>query len=145
MRIVPYIRVSTPGQASGSGFDRQLNAIRQRAERDFPHYQVSEPFQECVSGGKPLLKRDILVAAIASLQPGDILMVEEWSRFSRGGRERSRAIEVLIEAKGARVEIAQQDPYGIRDELNSIFGDYYSDRRANEQKALVVKTRDQHE
>ena len=102
MRFVTYLRVSTDEQAdSGAGLDGQLDACQRLADRTGG--ALVGPFSdEGVSGAKGLDDRPQLLAAIAELSRGDVLLVAKRDRLGRDPIAVAM-IEAAIKRKGARV------------------------------------------
>jgi DNA invertase Pin-like site-specific DNA recombinase len=101
-RAIIYLRVSTDEQAeSGLGLEAQLSACRAAADRQ--GLAIASIFQDDVSGGLPLDRRPVLVDAIATLEPGDILLIAKRDRLSRGDQFVTGTIELAIQRAGARI------------------------------------------
>jgi len=102
MRFVTYLRVSTDEQAdSGAGLDGQLDACQRFADR--AGGALVGPFSdEGVSGAKGLDDRPQLLAAIAELSRGDVLLVAKRDRLGRDPILVAM-IESAVKRKGARV------------------------------------------
>lgn len=83
MRAVAYLRVSSDDQAaSGLGMEAQEHSCSQCAGRE--SLPVVGPFRDDgVSGAAPLDKRPGLLAAVAALEPGDVLVVAKRDRLGR--------------------------------------------------------------
>ena len=98
-----YLRVSTKEQGkSGLGAEAQehdcLGLVRKRGTA------VGETYRdEGLSGDLPPHKRPGLLAAIAALKKGDILVVKRRDRICRGGSVAMSVIEQLIRQRGARL------------------------------------------
>ncbi len=102
MRFVTYLRVSTDEQAdSGAGLDGQLDACQRFADR--AGGDLVGPFSdEGISGAKGLDDRPQLLAAIAELSRGDVLLVAKRDRLGRDPILVAM-IESAVKRKGARV------------------------------------------
>ena len=82
MRFIAYLRVSTDEQAdSGAGLAAQSDQCRQRADREGGEFVG--PFTDDISGAATLDKRPQLLAAIAELRRGDVLLVAKRDRLAR--------------------------------------------------------------
>jgi DNA invertase Pin-like site-specific DNA recombinase len=98
---VIYLRVSTEQQAdSGLGMEAQLDACQGWAAR---HGIVAEAYQDAgVSGASALDKRPGLLAAVAALGKGDVLLVAKRDRLGRCPIL-CAMVEQLVTRKGARI------------------------------------------
>lgn len=93
---VGYVRVSTDKQEHGPEVQEQ--AIKAWCEREgIPLLAIH---QEVVSGGVPLDERQVLVAALDSLAPGQVLVAHKRDRLARDVAA-SALITKLAEDKGA--------------------------------------------
>lgn len=101
MTTLAYLRVSTTAQAeSGAGLDAQLDACTRAAGTLGGIYR-----DEGVSGSTGLEKRPGLLAAIADLKRGDVLMVAKRDRLGRDPLVVAM-IESAVSRKGARIASA---------------------------------------
>lgn len=102
MNMTAYIRVSTEDQAnSGAGLSAQRNACRDYASR--AGTELHQVFaDEGISGAYGLEKRPGLLAAIAALAPGDVLLIHKRDRLGRDPIVVAM-IESAVRRKGARV------------------------------------------
>ena len=83
MKAVIYTRVSTETQATeGNGLEYQLNACRDYARANGLEIK-SEHEDAGISGAKQAHERPGLMAAIAALEPGDVLIVYKRDRLAR--------------------------------------------------------------
>src|SRR3954453_12677148 len=81
-RCILSVRVSTEDQAaSGLGIEAQIHAGRLWADR--AGLAVVGPFVDDVSGAGGLDKRPGWLAAVARLEPGDVLLVAKRDRLGR--------------------------------------------------------------
>lgn len=98
MATLAYLRVSTTAQAeSGAGLDAQLDACTRASGALGGVYR-----DEGVSGSTGLEKRPGLLAAIADLKRGDVLMVAKRDRLGRDPLVVAM-IESAVSRKGARI------------------------------------------
>lgn len=98
MATIAYLRVSTDQQAdSGNGLNAQLDACKRAAG------ELAGVFQDEISGSATLEKRPGLLAAIAELGKGDVLMVAKRDRLGRGDPVLIAMIESAVQRKGARI------------------------------------------
>lgn len=97
MTAIAYIRVSTDQQtASGAGLDAQLDACRRVMD-------VAAVYSdEGVSGATGLESRPALLAAVAELGKGDVLIVAKRDRLGRDPIAVAM-IERAVARKGARI------------------------------------------
>ena len=96
-RLVGYARVSTAQQ----DLTRQVRALK--AER------CAEIFTDTASG-KSRIGRPNLAAALASLVPGDVLVLAEWDRCTRSMWDGLQIVKEVIDAgvhSGARLSVAR--------------------------------------
>lgn len=105
-RIIAYLRVSTVHQVEdGAGLDAQLDACNAWAAAR--GLEVSEVHQDAgVSGAKQPHERPGLMAAIASLETGDTLLVYKRDRLARDMMA-SLLADDLISKQGAKVVSTQ--------------------------------------
>jgi DNA invertase Pin-like site-specific DNA recombinase len=104
MRAITYTRVSTDEQnQSGLGLDAQLHNCREWATRHRAEFVGPFSDDEGVSGSLSLDKRPALLAAIATLKRGDVLLVAKRDRLGRGDPFLLGMIEASAKRKGARV------------------------------------------
>lgn len=99
---VAYRRVSTEEQAqSGLGLDAQTAAIEAAAQR--AGLTVRTIFTDAgVSGGAAMDRRPELVAALAALQRGDVLLIAKRDRLARD-LINGALIEATVKRKRARI------------------------------------------
>ena len=104
-RALAYRRVSSMAQAeAGNGLAAQLDACGCYAKRE--GLALAGDFaDEGVSGAAPLDKRPALLAAIAELHKGDVLVISKRDRIARDVLN-AAMIERLVERKGARIASA---------------------------------------
>jgi DNA invertase Pin-like site-specific DNA recombinase len=108
MNAVLYLRVSTGDQALGLEAQRaMIGAYLAREGRK----AASEHVDDGVSGGAPLDKRCGLLAAIAALKRGDVLVVAKRDRLARDPLVAMMA-ERLAEKRGACVRCADGNGNG---------------------------------
>lgn len=102
MQAIIYLRVSTDEQAkSGAGLAAQLDSCRRWATA--AGADAIGPFSdEGISGAAGLDKRPSLLAAIASLRKGDVLLVAKRDRLGRDSLVIAM-IEAGVNRKGARI------------------------------------------
>jgi DNA invertase Pin-like site-specific DNA recombinase len=81
---IAYLRVSTPGQVDGDGFDRQRQAVQDRAQ-SLGLTLVGEYRDEGVSGTLGLAQRPGLGAALERIRSNGVrvVLVEKMDRLSR--------------------------------------------------------------
>jgi len=94
-KTIAYLRVSTGCQELG--LDVQLDQCRAFNDK------IDAVFSDEGSGNVSLHKRPGLLAAINSLQNGDVLLVARRDRIGRGDPVLIAMIERLIEKRGARI------------------------------------------
>ncbi len=101
-RTIAYLRVSTIGQAEdGAGLDAQLDACKAWAAAR--GLEIAEVHQDAgVSGAKQPHERPGLMAAIASLESGDTLLVYRLDRIARDMMSAMIA-EDLVRRQNARI------------------------------------------
>lgn len=99
---VAYRRVSTEEQTlSGLGLDAQTAAIDAAAQR--AGLTIRATFTDAgISGGAPLDKRPELVAALAALRRGDVLLIAKRDRLARDMIS-AALIEATVSRKGGRI------------------------------------------
>lgn len=101
MKAVGYIRCSTE--------DQHLGPIAQRAALaqwcDVNGYELVAVFEEHISGGAPLDKREQLLAAVDALQPGGILVVAKRDRLARDTMTAALVERLVERAKGEIVSV----------------------------------------
>lgn len=127
MRFVTYLRVSTDEQALG--LDAQLDLCRAFAAR--AGGELAGPFSDDgISGGASIDKRPALMAAIADLRRGDVLLVANRLRLARDPIISAMA-EAACKRRGARIVsaagegTADDDPASIlMRRLIDCFGEY---------------------
>lgn len=114
MRFVTYLRVSTDDQAdSRAGLRAQVDACTIHAHR--AGGEIVGPFaDEGVSGALPIDKRPGLMAALAEIGKGDVLLIAKRDRLGRDIMVLA-TIEAMIRAKGARVVSAAGEGTGSDD------------------------------
>jgi DNA invertase Pin-like site-specific DNA recombinase len=101
-RLIGYARVSTVGQDHASQIDA-LNAAG-----------VAELFQEKISGAAPFAERLQLQAALATLEPGDVLVLTKLDRLGRTMEEAvSRVAELLDRGCHVRTLDGRVDTLGL--------------------------------
>jgi len=101
MRAIAYLRVSTDEQAeSGAGLAAQRAACAAWAERNGAAFEAHA--DEGVSGASGIEARPALLAAIAELRSGDVLLVARRDRLARDPIV-SAMIERLAARAGARI------------------------------------------
>lgn len=134
MRVIGYLRVSSEEQAeSGLGLAAQRYAIEQGADRlGLP---LAETFTDgAVSGGADLDKRPALLAALATLRRGDVLLVAKRDRLAR-----DVALACLIERevakRGATIRTAGGE--GDGDDAASILLRRILDAMAEHERSLI--------
>jgi site-specific DNA recombinase len=111
MKYVLYIRVSTDMQGNeGFSLEAQVESCIAKMEKGVPH----EVFEDWGSGGLPLEKRTTLMAAIGTLEKGDVLMVYKSDRLGRDTQKLAMLMH-LVEKKGARIESATEVFVGADD------------------------------
>jgi DNA invertase Pin-like site-specific DNA recombinase len=105
-RIIAYLRVSTVGQVEdGAGLESQLDACTGWAAAR--SVELAEVHQDAgISGAKQPHERPGLMAAIATLEPGDTLLVYKRDRLARDMMA-SLLADDLITKQGARVVSTQ--------------------------------------
>lgn len=101
-RVIAYLRVSTVNQAEdGAGLEAQLDACNAWAAAR--GQEVAEVHQDAgMSGAKQPHERPGLMGAIASLEPGDTLLVYKRDRLARDMMA-SLLAEDLIKKQGGKV------------------------------------------
>lgn len=102
MKIVGYLRVSTDQQVeSGLGLEAQAKAIEDYAKKHGANsYEIFR--DEGLSGSLALDKRPGILAAIASLKKGDLMVVAKRDRLGRDLIV-CAMIEAAVKRKGARI------------------------------------------
>jgi len=113
MKYVLYLRVSTEQQVlSNLGIEGQreccLRYISRTAPNSAPH-NVLEFVEEGLCGAIELEKRPALLSAISVLEKGDVMLVSQRDRLSRGDPFCTAMIERAIERKKARLISASGD------------------------------------
>lgn len=105
-KIIAYLRVSTIGQAEdGAGLDAQLDACKAWAAAR--GLEIAEVHQDAgVSGAKQPHERPGLMAAIASLESGDTLLVYKRDRLARDMMA-SLLADDLVKKQGGKVVSTQ--------------------------------------
>lgn len=137
---VGYVRVSTDEQRrSGLGIDAQLAAIRQAAGRNGRKVTTIHR-DEGISGNKPPDQRPGLLAAIAALKRGDVLIVAKRDRLSRGGVSQTAVIEAAIKRKGARVLSAAGEGTDGEEPQDEFFRDLTDSLAKMERKIISKRT-----
>jgi DNA invertase Pin-like site-specific DNA recombinase len=105
IRVIVYLRVSTDEQGeSGLGLEAQLAACRAMAAR--MGWEIVVILTDTMSGGLTLDKRTVLLAALAELGRGDVLLVAKRDRLSRGDMMTTAMIEAAVKRVGARIASA---------------------------------------
>ena len=106
MKTVIYCRVSTRGQAEdGAGLEAQLDACNAYATAN--GLDVHEVHQDAgISGSKQPQDRPGLMAAIASLEADDVLLIYKRDRLARDVMA-SLLIQDLVKRAGARIVSVQ--------------------------------------
>jgi site-specific DNA recombinase len=139
-RAVGYVRVSTDEQRrSGLGIDAQESSIRQAAARH--GFRVTAIHRdEGVSGNKAPDQRPGLLAAIAALKRGDVLIVAKRDRLSRGGVSHTAVIEAAIKRKGARVLSAAGEGTDGEEPQDEFFRDLTDSLAKMERKIIGKRT-----
>lgn len=149
MKIIAYLRVSTKEQGeSGLGLAAQSHTIREYAAANHPGVAIANEFREVLSGGRRLAKRPVLLQAIAALDAGDVLVVGDTTRLSRGASADHREIEAAVAARGATIEIAEADrEAAFAAEVRSVMEPYVQQRiaQALTEREPRPRVRDQHE
>ena len=98
---VAILRTSTNDQATG--MDAQRAAITAYAfAKDIA---IVAWHEETITGAARLKARPTLAAAIASLQPGMVLLAQKWDRLSRDPRT-ALDIADAVTARGAEIQVA---------------------------------------
>lgn len=138
MRAIAVLRVSTDDQAdSGAGLKAQEDACRGYADR--LGLALVGPFaDEGISGAAPLDKRPALMAALAEVGPGDVLVVAKRDRLGRDPFVVAM-IEAAVKRSGGRVASAAgegTDSDGPTDVLMRRIVDAFA-----EYERLVIKAR----
>ncbi len=102
MRMICYLRISTPDQAeSGAGLRAQEDACRAHAARTSA--ELAGPFaDEGVGGAAPLDRRPGLLDALAEVRPGDVLLLAKRDRLGRDPIVVAM-IEAAVQRQGGRV------------------------------------------
>lgn len=137
-RALVVARVSTDDQAeAGNGVNAQLDSCKAWAARE--GLELLGPFlDEGVSGAAPLDKRPGLMAALAELRPGDVLLVAKRDRLGRDPFVIAM-IEAAVKRGGGRVVSAAgegTDGDGPTDVLMRRIVDAFG-----EYERLVIKAR----
>jgi site-specific DNA recombinase len=100
---VGYVRLSPGERAEGGlGLAAQETAVRSEAARRGVELRAIHTDAKR-SGGKEVEQREALVAALADLKPGDVLIVAKLDRLTRGDAWQGAYIERLVNERGARV------------------------------------------
>tara|TARA_R110000868_G_scaffold93573_5_gene258801 strand:+ start:797 stop:1444 length:648 start_codon:yes stop_codon:yes gene_type:complete len=99
MKAIGYIRVSTDEQALGA--EAQAVALQAYADSHGLDLQPSH-IDRGISGATPLDGRPGLLAAVAQLGPGDVLLVTRRDRLARDVVV-AALVERLVERAGARI------------------------------------------
>ncbi len=100
MRIIGYIRFSKVEQGERMSPALQLHAIEKAAAKHGG--KVAATYREACPGSTPLAKRPQLRAALADLQPGDMLVVYRLDRLARDLELQLRLFRAVA-AIGARI------------------------------------------
>src|SRR5687767_9390194 len=125
---IAYRRVSTDEQTeSGLGLAAQTTAIKQAAAR--ANLTIRATFTDAgVSGGLPIEKRPELIAALAALRRGDVLLIAKRDRLARDVVN-AALIEATTKRKGARIQSAAgegTDADGPSDQLMRMMIDAFA-------------------
>lgn len=143
-----YLRVSTDEQASsGNGLNAQEDAARAAAQR--AGFKVAGVFTDAgVSGAAPLADRPALLAAVAALPRGGVLLVAKLDRVSR---DRGVSVDVdrlllaqrcrLISAAGEGTESDDPAHTLIRHVLDAVNGHERLVIKARTRAALQARKR----
>jgi DNA invertase Pin-like site-specific DNA recombinase len=101
-KVIAYLRVSTQGQTNG--LDAQRAEVEQWASAR--GVVVSTWFEDRISGTTAIEKRAGLLAALSSLQKGDVFVVQKRDRLARDAFVAS-LIDRAVKAKKATLSCAQ--------------------------------------
>lgn len=83
MKCFAYLRVSSIGQTTGDGYDRQLDACETYAKAN--DYEIAEVFRESITGKSELEDRPALSELFAALEENGIktVLIEKVDRLAR--------------------------------------------------------------
>lgn len=134
-RIIAYLRVSTANQVEdGAGLDAQLDACNTWASAR--GLEVAGVFQDAgVSGAKQPHERPGLMAAIAGLSKGDILLVYKRDRLARDMMA-SLMIDDLVKKAGGRI-VSTQGEASEDDSPTGLFIRTVLDAVAQYERAMI--------
>lgn len=141
-RYVNLVRCSTMQQADTSVEDQQNLLNQFAAEHDLIHAGEDEVL-EGVSGSKPQDRKDIdkLIARKLERDDFDALLVQDISRFTRGGTDHFGKLKYDLEDAGITVVFATMQSTGDSDQdsLVNTIGAYSAKMQAKAMSHAVVR------